>query len=234
MNVVNSFENPVINAHVLKDNVQDNEKIIEYKKLALNSITTSYLKQNRGADVSKNKFIKLFPDINLDDEKNTYDIQNFFQTTKNRFDQKTHNKEAEYSHLIKLKKEFEMLIKEEDIVAGYVSKSQSWLEEQLLENPSIKQIILELNRSFFDSPHNLSKLIEVVSSIDYNLLTPYNHCLIQASISHQDIEIQEACIASYEKWEDKENLKFLRHTSFSNDFVKNYADEVIRYLEEIE
>ena len=68
MNVVNSFENPVINAHVLKDNVQDNEKIIEYKKLALNSITTSYLKQNRGADVSKNKFIKLFPDINLDDE----------------------------------------------------------------------------------------------------------------------------------------------------------------------
>ena len=47
MNVVNSFENPVINAHVLKDNVQDNEKIIEYKKLALNSITTSYLKQNR-------------------------------------------------------------------------------------------------------------------------------------------------------------------------------------------
>lgn len=234
MDAVNSFKTTLTNAQIFENNLHYDEKIFEYKKPVLNSITDSDLKLDTNGNNPNNKFIRLFFEISSDDEKNIYDMQNFFQITKNRLDKKLGNKEIDHSYLLKLKKEFETLIKEEEVVAGYVSRSQSWLEEKLLNSPSIKQVILELARSFFEEPHNLAKLIEVVSSIDYNLLSPYNHSLIQLSISHKDIEIQEACIASYEKWDDKENVKYLKSTSFSNSFIKNYADEVIRYLEEIE
>lgn len=88
MDAVNSFKTTLINAQIFENNLHYDAKIFEYKKPVLNSITDSDLKLDTNGNNPNNKFIRLFFEISSDDEKNIYDMQNFFQITKNRLDKK--------------------------------------------------------------------------------------------------------------------------------------------------
>lgn len=139
--------------------------------------------------------------------------------------------ETDISHMLA---DFLIIIREDNVIPGYVSKSQLFLEINLEKNrPLVGEVIIRAHRSLYNNPTNLAKLIEAVSNIDYVLLAPYNFSIVQSSVSHSDIEIQEAVISSFEKWEDPENLTFLTNNSYTNDFIKQYANDVIEYLKEL-
>ncbi|MGR9544826.1 hypothetical protein [Priestia megaterium] len=124
-----------------------------------------------------------------------------------------------------------MLINE-NIAVGYTSMTEMYLNQLLKADLSLTKDVLNLIYSeHFDNPDILQKITEVMSNLDYEKLYPTNTILVMAIISHTDINVQEAVIASFEKWDDKRNLKYLNNINYTADWIEDYANSVIDYLE---
>jgi hypothetical protein len=128
-------------------------------------------------------------------------------------------------------KELIRIISDDNTMIGYTSTTELYINSLFSSNRYLAgDVIISVQREIYDKPILLAKLIEAVSNLDYDLLNPYNFTIVQASLSHKDIEVQEAVVAAYEKWEDPQNAIFLEHSTYDNEFIHNYAQEVISYL----
>lgn len=120
----------------------------------------------------------------------------------------------------------------DDIMVGYSSLTENYFKELLNKDVSIFKDVLNLvYYEVFDNDENLQKFIEVMSNLDYELIYPTNTILALGAINHINIGVQEAAIAAFEKWDDKKNTKFLKNIHYTPEWIKNYAHNVIEYLE---
>lgn len=124
------------------------------------------------------------------------------------------------------------MLNNEQIEVGYSSLTENYIESILEDNPNLtKEVINSIYIENFADPAFLHKLIEVVSNLDYEKMYPTNTILALGTLNHKDVRVQEASIASFEKWDDKKNLSVLQNIEFCNEWLKEYAEEVIEYLE---
>jgi len=124
------------------------------------------------------------------------------------------------------------LLKNENIIVGYTSASELYLEELLLQDiTQLKEVLNSVYTAIFSNPELLQKFIEVISNLDYESLYPTNTILALGVINHTDVGVQEAALAAFEKWDDKRNLSFLYNINYATPWLKDYADDVINYLE---
>ncbi|HDR8123586.1 hypothetical protein PDN28_14500 [Bacillus cereus] len=131
-----------------------------------------------------------------------------------------------------LKRKILNMLKNENIEVGYTSMTEMFLNKMLKNDLSeTKDIINLIYFDVFDKPKLLQKLVEVVSDLDYEKLSPLNKIIAVGVINHKDVGVQEAAIAAFEKWDDKENLKLLMNIQYTTPWIEDYAKEVIEYLE---
>lgn len=120
----------------------------------------------------------------------------------------------------------------EDITVGYTSMTERFLNDLLIEEPLLlKEVLMHVYKEVFTEKEVLQNFIEVMSNLDYKSLYPTNTIIAVGMINHKDIGVQEAAIASFEKWDDKKNIGMLRNISYTTEWIESYANEVIEYLE---
>jgi len=136
----------------------------------------------------------------------------------------------------KCKKRIINLLTNEDVIVGYSSRSQDYMARLILNNEEnlVKEAISQLFIENVDNFDFTYKLIEVMSNLEYKKLYPNNTFIAFSSVNHKDVRIQEAAIASIEKWEDSRNLKYLKNIDYTTEWIEEYANNVINYLESCE
>lgn len=168
-------------------------------------------------------------------------ITKVYQESKPIFESSTITKEESYvtstpdKEEIKSKaKELIRIISDDNTMIGYTSTTEKYINSLFSTNRFFAgEVVTYAQREIYDRPILLAKLIEAISNLDYELLNPYNFTIVQASLSHRDIEVQESVIAAYEKWEDPQNIRYLENSTYNNKIIQNYANEVISYLKEL-
>lgn len=131
-----------------------------------------------------------------------------------------------------LKRKILNMLRNESIVVGYTSMTEMYIAEMLEKDIyKTKDVLGVICYENFDNPRMLQKILEVMSNLDYEKLKPTNTLQAAVAINHVDVGVQEAAIASFEKWDDKENLNLLRNINYATPWIESYAKEVIEYLE---
>lgn len=131
------------------------------------------------------------------------------------------------SQIIKIKR----LLKSEDINVGYTSKTEQYLADLLEKDPSFaKEVINHLYLEFFTEPIYLLYIIEIMSNLNYIKMQPNNITMALNTLNHKNIAVQEASVAAFEKWEDPNNIEYLRSMELPSDWMRSYTEEVIEYL----
>lgn len=124
------------------------------------------------------------------------------------------------------------LLDNEDIAVGFSSLTERFFSDLLDRDTLFLLDLLNLiYKENFDNVELMQKFIEVMSNLDYKALYPTNTILALGVINHTNIGIQEAAIAAFEKWDDKNNLTLLKNINYTTPWVEEYAKNVIQYLE---
>lgn len=190
------------------------------------SNTTSYKKDE---NMSKSEFIFNELPVSIDDYDNLSK-----RKTLSAIEEVDRNRYAEKNkiEINNLKRQVLHMLKNENIEVGYTSMTEFFLANLLKQNVyQLKEILSLLQVENFDKPEIMQKLIEVMSNLDYKLLYPTNTIIALSFINHNDIGVQEAAIASFEKWDDKRNVNLLNNINYTANWIENYAKDVIQYLE---
>lgn len=97
---------------------------------------------------------------------------------------------------------------------------------------SAQMLLMEIFLKYYtykDAP--IVNLLEMISRISYDEVSPAGQSIAIACMSCDIPEIIDKAIAAFENWERKDGARFLKHVDFQLKYLKDYADEVIRYLE---
>lgn len=125
------------------------------------------------------------------------------------------------------------MLRNEIVEPGFISATELYLKSELRKNPFETKDWL--NRILIDNlkkPDILVKLLHIISDIDYNLIEPQGPTFALAASRHPDNEVQEYSIRVFEKWGNRESLEILKGVRFQEEWLQEYADEVINDLEE--
>ncbi|MGH0593348.1 hypothetical protein ACQVPY_13755 [Bacillus pretiosus] len=135
-----------------------------------------------------------------------------------------------------LKKEanqFFSILRNDYVEAGYYSSSELYLKSKLQEEPMVVKSLL--NTFFYEnlsSPEMLVKLLHIISDIDYDIMKPEGPIIAMAAATHNSDEVNEYAIRVFEKWANTESLTVLKNMRFHEEWLQEYANEVITDLEE--
>lgn len=166
-------------------------------------------------------------------EEDFFSVKEFSASTstESSFNKEASTLKSEKDLQVIKRKVLSMLINE-DIIVGYSSMTEVFLNELLEKDPSLtKEVINRLYVENIEKPIRLQKIIEVMSNLDYKKMYPTNIILALGVINNVDVAVQEAAIAAYEKWEDPKNISVLKSTKYTVEWIEDYAKEVIDYLE---
>lgn len=128
---------------------------------------------------------------------------------------------------------FLSMLRNDYFEAGYYSSSELYLKSKLEEDPMIAKSWL--NRFFYENLANseiLVKLLHIISDIDYEIMVPEGPIMAMAASNYDNDEVREYSIRVFEKWANPESLKVLKNIRFNEEWLQEYANEVITDLEE--
>jgi hypothetical protein len=118
---------------------------------------------------------------------------------------------------------------------GFRSEVDEYLVEAFRQyGPLSRQWLEEIFNEQFDSPYNLCGILRTIAHFEYCDLHPQGMTIATAALAHTDQEVRECGIRCFENWEEPEALKILRNITVSENWLRDYLDEVIAYLEGIE
>jgi hypothetical protein len=193
--------------------------------LSKNSINTSKNNENEYLNVKGNL-------IDYKDNNITTYFDNFKEYSADSILEKREDKEKKAKQIDFLKRKILNMLINENIVVGYTSMTEVFLDKCIEDDLSLtKDILNMIYVACYDNPENLQKFIEVMSNLNYQKLYPTNTILALGVINHVDIGVQEAAIAAFEKWDDGRNVAILKSTKYTVEWIEDYANEVIDYLE---
>ena len=128
------------------------------------------------------------------------------------------------------------IVKQDNFVEGETSKTELYLENLYLTNVNIFFDVLNKCwlRLYTDSPSNLSTLISVLSTIDYEWFGDKVDALIIAAAAHDNYFVCESCIRAFEAWEQPQHAEYLENIrDFNIIWLDNYKRDVINYLKSL-
>ncbi|WP_322552034.1 hypothetical protein AAB109_11350 [Priestia megaterium] len=222
MNLNENIKTNITNSSV------DSESSI-YKK-SVDSESSTYKKKDINAFIKKEGNLYSVKENSSNSNNDT--VYSKESTASSLQDTRNENRTKKKRYELEKRKVLNMLINE-NIAVGYTSMTEMYFKQLLkVEGTSLtKEVINLIYAEHFDNPEILQKITEVMSNLDYDELYPTNTILALGMTNHTDINVQEAAIAAYEKWDDKRNLKFLKNINYTADWIEDYANSVIDYLE---
>ena len=117
---------------------------------------------------------------------------------------------------------------------GFKSEVDDYLAEAFKQyGPLSRQWLEELFNEQFESPYTLCGILRTIAHFKYRDLYPQGMTIATAAFSHNDPEVRECGIRCFENWEEPEALNILRNVSIPEEWLREYLEEVIIYLEEI-
>jgi hypothetical protein len=125
------------------------------------------------------------------------------------------------------------LLERDDIVAGEISKAEMYLERLYFEDKEVFSESLQKTTllSFTEKPYVLSRLLNAVSSLDYEWLNSKADLMVITGCAHNDLAVNEAAIAAAESWGKSCFIGYLEAIRpFSIDWLENYKNQVLDYL----
>lgn len=208
------------------------ESMFSYSsKMSTSCLGTEGTNENEIQNIKTYIFSTDMSNTILDFEQNLMDDCSL--SSNSTFSEKKYKRNRQREIEFQKNKVFAML-KSENVIVGYSSETERYLEYLISQDKDIvKNIFQIIIHNEFDNPIILQKAIEVFSNLNDEDLNPSFSLVLIATINHKNINVQEASIAAFEKWDNKSNITLLKNINYTTPWIKDYADSVVEYLESL-
>lgn len=130
-------------------------------------------------------------------------------------------------------KRFRQLLYESDFEFGFNTAADIYVKEALEKYPAfsrewINSLYMD---NFADNPFIICAILRVIGHFEYSQMCPQGLTMAAAATNHKDIAVCECAVRCFENWEDPEGAKILRAIDFRHDWLKDYVEKVIIFLE---
>lgn len=130
-----------------------------------------------------------------------------------------------------IKKILEIKIKRSDVEWGKISEFDEYVINNIQENNVLKAIN-QIYLDNFDNEDILIKILNALSEIEYNLVTPFGQTIAIAAISNKNIVVKQKAIETFERWKNEDSIKILENVDVKEKWLKKYIKKVIEDLKE--
>ncbi|MBD3267528.1 hypothetical protein GF373_12745 [bacterium] len=135
----------------------------------------------------------------------------------------------------KFEENFIQVIHKSNFEFGFHSQADEFVQQALKQyGVYARDWINDLFIRKFDDSFLLSSILRVIAHFDYNQMYPQGITMAIAATTHSDIEVRECGIRCFESWEKPDNLRILRKLTFTEGWLNEYLQDVIRDLEKME
>ena len=171
--------------------------------------------------------------VNLSEyAESSEDYYTYFSTIFNQVDEGKANQLRLRQFNIQYKDDFLRIICEQDFEYGLSSQADLFIAQLLNINASVtKEWLNSLFIENFRNSRIILGLLQVVSHLEYIDANPEGPTMALAALSHSDPEVRECAIRAFENWESADSLNVLRGVKYSEEWLQEYAEKVIVYLE---
>ena len=130
-----------------------------------------------------------------------------------------------------IKKILEIKIKRSDVEWGKISEFDEYVINNIQENNVLKAIN-QIYLDNFDNEDILIKILNALSEIEYNLVTPFGQTIAIAARSNKNIVVKQKAIETFERWKNEDSIKILENVDVKEKWLKKYIKKVIEDLKE--
>lgn len=115
---------------------------------------------------------------------------------------------------------------------GFDTPLDIFLKERLAENSSVTKEWLNLIfiNNFSNVPI-ITGILRTIAHFNYSELSPNGVSMSIAALSHENSEVKECAIRTFENWVNPESLKILKSVKIHEAWLNDYLQQVISDLE---
>jgi len=137
--------------------------------------------------------------------------------------------------LLEFRKEFRKMALSEDLEFGKLGKTTELVKQYLkIDKDNIINELQSMGLENIKDKNIIYAIIHTFAHIDYKLVYPAGPVFALAICGvHEDIEIKDFAIQSFEIWENKSSLGYLKAIKVDIPWLKEYLDEIILQIEEM-
>jgi hypothetical protein len=144
------------------------------------------------------------------------------------------NEVSKEQMLMEFRREFRKISSNEDLEFGKIGITTELVRKHLKIDKDV--ILKELQAIGLENIEDKDIVFAVIHSfahLDYDLVYPAGPVFALAICGvHKDIEIKDFAIQSFEIWNNKSSLTYLKAINIENSWLKEYLNEVILLIEE--
>lgn len=130
-------------------------------------------------------------------------------------------------------KELLHIVLEQDFEYGFDSPADLFIRKLLNQNPTLtREWLNSVFLEYFHDRRILIGLLQIMSHIGYFEIYPEGPTMAVAALSHVDSEVRECGIRAFENWGTVESLNVLRSLQYPEEWLHEYAQQVISDLQE--
>ena len=133
---------------------------------------------------------------------------------------------------VEVTEEFIKMINDDDFESGFISNSERYVSKLLQEKPNTtKQLLNDLFLSNYGDKHFTAGILHILSHMEYFKVYPQAQTMALAGLQHESAEVREYAIRAFENWDDSKSLTYLRHIKCKEEWMQEYLNQVVQYLE---
>jgi len=122
--------------------------------------------------------------------------------------------------------------------SGVVNLSEEYFGKMIDEDHRLALNLV--NKIFMDciSTNNreynlLVNVLHLLSHFDYQKVYPWAQTMAIAALGHKNAEVRDYAIKCYENWKNPDGIKNLKAVKFNEEWLQEYANAVIKELENL-
>lgn len=129
--------------------------------------------------------------------------------------------------------EMRMLIRQDEFIDGEVSNSERYMIEEYERGhlDFISDALMRIYSSSFGEAHMLEGILTMIASVPYEAILPNGQVMAMGLLTHKVLSVRDKAIQCFERWNSKKGLGYLRNISCSPEWLQNYVDKVVMYIE---
>ena len=239
----NIFEQSIPKLDILFNNkiettTNDIPKIKKSRNLFFNSIQETSNLQNTLKDNILPTYIYDFHirnnlKTNIEDTSRINPLYSIYNSSKRQpLISKEQEKEKEKKEYNEFSHKLINIIKKEDFEYGFETDSDRFVRKMFCQNADkTKNFLNQIYIDFFSENSILMAVLRIVSRFDYHEIEPQGQTMMLGVLSHEDEEIIETVVRSFESWNSKESIKYLKKIQIRDKWLESYKNDVIDDIE---
>lgn len=195
---------------------------VRYLSDSANSLEESTAQQNSSAETTTTSHVSSVKDKNIETISSSLDNASY-----NPIIIAPNNEEEAFQ------KKLVFLMEGENYVSGEISASEEFVENAMdkFGNLTVMNWIMSFYEQNFSKPAVLIGLLHMISHFKYEAVKPAGPIMALGLLSHKSFSVREFAIKSFENWNDKASLNYLKNLHYENVALQKYVNEVIYDIE---